>query len=132
MRLSLRKKAKSAAKSKLCSTSAKKNVHILHEHQIQSALQTDMPEASHSTQTIKKGPHGPRYPGAATMAEGTVKWFNDAKGFGFIEQDGGQDVFVHHSAIKADGFKSLSEGERVSFEVVDGQKGPAAQNVSKI
>jgi CspA family cold shock protein len=66
------------------------------------------------------------------MAEGTVKWFNDAKGFGFIEQDGGQDVFVHHSAIKADGFKSLSEGERVSFEVVDGQKGPAAQNVTKI
>ncbi|TKB28516.1 cold-shock protein [Desulfopila sp. IMCC35006] len=66
------------------------------------------------------------------MAEGTVKWFNDAKGFGFIEQDGGQDVFVHHSAIKADGFKSLSEGERVSFEVVDGQKGPAAQNVIKI
>ena len=66
------------------------------------------------------------------MAEGTVKWFNDAKGFGFIEQDGGQDVFVHHSAIKADGFKSLAEGERVSFEVVDGQKGPAAQNVVKI
>ncbi len=66
------------------------------------------------------------------MAEGTVKWFNDAKGFGFIEQDGGKDVFVHHSAIKADGFKSLSEGQRVSFEVVDGQKGPAAQNVIKI
>jgi len=66
------------------------------------------------------------------MAEGTVKWFNDAKGFGFIEQDGGQDVFVHHSAINADGFKSLAEGERVSFEVVDGQKGPAAQNVVKI
>jgi CspA family cold shock protein len=66
------------------------------------------------------------------MAEGTVKWFNDAKGFGFIEQDGGQDVFVHHSAIQADGFKSLSEGERVSFDVVDGQKGPAAQNVVKI
>ncbi|TKB05653.1 cold-shock protein [Desulforhopalus sp. IMCC35007] len=66
------------------------------------------------------------------MAEGTVKWFNDAKGFGFIEQDGGQDVFVHHSAIQADGFKSLSEGERVSFEIVDGQKGPAAQNVVKL
>ena len=66
------------------------------------------------------------------MAEGTVKWFNDAKGFGFIEQDGGQDVFVHHSAILADGFKSLSEGERVSFEVVDGQKGPAAKNVTQL
>ncbi|MCP3888966.1 MAG: cold-shock protein [Desulfobulbaceae bacterium] len=66
------------------------------------------------------------------MAEGTVKWFNDAKGFGFIEQDGGQDVFVHHTAIQADGFKSLAEGERVSFDVVDGQKGPAAQNVVKL
>lgn len=66
------------------------------------------------------------------MSEGTVKWFNDAKGFGFIEQDGGQDVFVHHTAIKAEGFKSLSEGERVSFEVVDGQKGPAAKDVVKL
>jgi len=70
--------------------------------------------------------------GVSEMAEGTVKWFNDAKGFGFIEQDEGKDVFVHHSAIQADGFKSLSEGERVSFEVVDGQKGPAAQNVVKL
>jgi len=66
------------------------------------------------------------------MSEGTVKWFNDAKGFGFIEQDGGQDVFVHHTAIQAEGFKSLSEGERVRFEVVDGQKGPAAKDVVKI
>jgi len=66
------------------------------------------------------------------MAEGTVKWFNDAKGFGFIEQDGGQDVFVHHSAIQSDGFRTLAEGERVSFEIVDGSKGPAAQNVTKL
>jgi cold shock protein len=90
-------------------------------------------ESAQCTQAIKKrGQNEPHYTGVVAMAEGTVKWFNDAKGFGFIEQDGGQDVFVHHSAIKADGFKSLSEGERVSFEVVDGQKGPAAQNVVKI
>ncbi|XOF33182.1 MAG: cold-shock protein [Candidatus Electrothrix sp. YB6] len=63
------------------------------------------------------------------MAEGTVKWFNDSKGFGFVEQDGGQDVFVHHSAIQAQGFKTLHEGQRVSFDVVDGPKGPAASNV---
>ena len=63
------------------------------------------------------------------MSEGTVKWFNDSKGFGFIQQDGGKDVFVHHSAIQAQGFKSLQEGQRVSFDVVDGAKGPAAANV---
>jgi CspA family cold shock protein len=61
--------------------------------------------------------------------EGTVKWFNDDKGFGFIERDGGQDVFVHHSAIQMEGFKSLKEGQRVTMEVTQGQKGPQAENV---
>lgn len=65
------------------------------------------------------------------MAAGTVKWFNDSKGFGFIEQDGGKDVFVHHTAIQGNGFKSLEEGARVSFDVTDGPKGPSAQNVLK-
>ncbi|MEE8594289.1 MAG: cold-shock protein [Gemmatimonadota bacterium] len=63
---------------------------------------------------------------------GTVKWFNDQKGFGFITpEDGADDVFVHQSAIQAEGFRSLSEGDRVEFEVVQGQKGPAAENVRK-
>ncbi|MGE4545502.1 MAG: cold-shock protein [Pedobacter sp.] len=66
------------------------------------------------------------------MAEGTVKWFNEAKGFGFIEQDNGPDVFVHFSAIQGEGFKTLNEGDRVSFDVVKGPKGPQAENVQKL
>ncbi len=66
------------------------------------------------------------------MANGTVKWFNDSKGFGFIEQEDGPDVFVHHSAINSSGLKSLNEGDQVSFDVEQGQKGPAAANVTVI
>lgn len=66
------------------------------------------------------------------MPEGTVKWFNEKKGYGFIEQDDGTDIFVHFSAINMTGFKVLYEGERVSFDVGEGQRGPAAENVSKI
>lgn len=66
------------------------------------------------------------------MVEGTVKWFNESKGFGFIEQESGPDVFVHFSQIQSEGFKSLEEGDRVKFEVTQGQKGPQASTVSKI
>jgi len=66
------------------------------------------------------------------MPTGTVKWFNDAKGFGFIQKDGGGDVFVHHSAIQKDGFRTLAEGEAVEFEEEQGEKGPKAVNVRPV
>ncbi|NVL91572.1 MAG: cold-shock protein [Desulfobacterales bacterium] len=66
------------------------------------------------------------------MANGSVKWFDDRKGYGFIEQEDGPDVFVHHSAINATGFKSLREGDQVTFDVEQGQKGPAAANVTVV
>ena len=66
------------------------------------------------------------------MANGTVKWFNEKKGYGFIEQEEGPDVFVHHSGIDASGFRTLNEGDRVSFEIEEGQKGPAAVKVKVV
>jgi len=66
------------------------------------------------------------------MATGNVKWFNDAKGFGFISQEGGDDVFVHHTAISMDGFRTLKEGEKVEFDVVRGPKGLQAANVRRV
>jgi len=66
------------------------------------------------------------------MVNGTVKWFNDSKGFGFLEQDGGEDVFCHFSAIVGDGFKSLAEGDKVTFDVVKGPKGLQAANVQRV
>jgi len=66
------------------------------------------------------------------MAQGTVKWFNESKGYGFITADEGNDVFVHYSAIVGDGFKTLAEGQKVSFEIVNGEKGPQAASVSRV
>jgi CspA family cold shock protein len=66
------------------------------------------------------------------MAEGTVKWFNDRKGFGFIQQEDGEDVFVHHTGISGSGFKTLAEGDQVTFDVEQGAKGPSAKNVVRL
>ena len=66
------------------------------------------------------------------MAQGTVKWFNESKGYGFITVDDGKDVFVHFSAIQGEGFKTLNEGQKVSFDIVNGEKGPQAANVAKL
>jgi len=82
------------------------------------------PESQPRAETIKEG--------ASFMSMGKVKWFNESKGFGFIEPDGGgRDVFVHYSAIQGEGYKTLSEGQPVEFEIIQGEKGPQASNVSK-
>lgn len=66
------------------------------------------------------------------MANGIIKWFSDKKGFGFIEQEDGEDIFVHYSAVNSSGFKTLSEGDRVTFDVEEGDRGPSAKNVDKV
>jgi CspA family cold shock protein len=87
-----------------------------------TSCRTVLPDARHHYQEIDR-----------MRTTGTVKWFNDTKGFGFITPENGQkDCFVHHSAINGSGFKSLAEGERVEFDMVQGQKGPAAENVTKL
>ena len=86
--------------------------------------------AQHSLSTVVQERFTPQE--AARMARGKVKWFNDAKGYGFIEQDSGEDVFVHFSAITMDGFKTLAEGQEVEFEIRTGEKGLHAANVTRV
>ena len=91
----------------------------------------EAPPAEKGGFLLQLGPRTERW--AQNMAQGTVKWFNEDKGYGFIEPDeGGEDLFVHYSAIEGSGFRSLEEGERVSYEPARGRKGPEAQNVSKV
>jgi CspA family cold shock protein len=106
-------------------------------HSILSAVETVFPEffpkIPCNVRTSKTAPlDGSPKKSRSHVETGTVKWFNDAKGFGFITREGGPDVFVHHSAIQANGFRSLSEGDRVQFDVVQGPKGAQAANVRRV
>src|SRR5215470_11030952 len=100
-----------------------------HIQKLRSAGQVD--RARPSRQDGSCGVLAPRLVRSNSVASGTVKWFNEAKGFGFISQEGGEDVFVHYSAIQMDGFKTLAEGDRVEFEVTRGPKGLQASNVRR-
>ena len=84
------------------------------------------------TRSVNRQAIAPNREVPTTMPTGKVKWFNDAKGYGFIEREDGEDVFVHFTAIQSDGFKTLAEGQAVEFEVLNGQKGPQASNVLKV
>jgi CspA family cold shock protein len=91
-------------------------------------LNQTKPSSPATNHPVERTPGGKRH----VVKQGTVKWFNDAKGFGFITQEGGQDVFVHHTAIAAQGFRTLAEGDRVQFDVVEGPKGLQAANVARL
>jgi len=88
-------------------------------------------ETIHRQQGVRVGGSGKKKEGLMKLT-GRVKWFNDSKGYGFIEQEGGRDIFVHYTAIEGDGFKSLAEGQKVEFEIIEGTKGPQAAKVMKL
>lgn len=100
----------------------------------QEVVETDPVEADPTEETTSSddGEKSAVDAGAEPQGQGRVKWFNDAKGYGFIERDDGPDVFVHYSAITGEGYKSLREGQEVSFSIVDGTRGPQAANVQKL
>ena len=118
-----------------CTTLAVVRIHVDSYHRPAVVFPTEKPAAVDSYSQPFVRPVPTAYLKDFIMADrerGTVKWFNDAKGFGFIERESGDDVFVHHSAIQAEGFRTLSDGQQVEFEVVQGPKGPAAESVTTL
>jgi CspA family cold shock protein len=108
---------------------------MLYSHQIvefdyEVIACSELPLYSQNTSTLRSAVN--QYQGATHMEQGTVKWFNDAKGFGFLSRENGEDVFVHHTAIQSNGFRSLQEGQRVQFNVTKGPKGWQAENVTVV